>query len=126
VSLLERVGLGVDIQEVCAFEDHAAADKQAFLERVFTERERAWCLSMPHPAQHLAARFAAKEAVIKALSPFAAASFEQIEIERDEAGRPSARLTLDGAERFAVRLSLSHSATQAIAAAVLERLDDGE
>jgi len=126
VSLLERVGVGVDVQEVAAFEGHAAADEQAFLARVFTERERAWCLSMPHPAQHLAARFAAKEAVIKALSPFAAASFEQIEIERDDDGRPSARLSLEGAGAFAVRLSLSHSLTQAIAVAILERLDDGE
>ena len=126
MSLLERMGLGVDVQEVAAFEGHAAADQQAFLARVFTAREREWCLSMPHPAQHLAARFAAKEAVIKALAPFAPASFEQIEIERDDDGRPGARLSLDGPGAFAVRLSLSHSDTQAMAAAIVERLDDGE
>ena len=126
MSLLERMGLGVDVQEVAAFEDHAAGSERAFLQRVFTPRELEWCRSMPHPAQHLAARFAAKEAVIKALAPFAAASFEQIEIERDDDGRPSARLSLDGPGAFAVRLSLSHSDTQAMAAAIVERLDDGE
>ena len=126
MSLLDRVGLGVDVQDVAAFERHAEPSEQAFLERVFTARERAYCLSMPAPAQHLAVRFAAKEAVIKALAPFTPASFEQIEIERDEQGRPWACLSLEGAEAFAVRLSLSHSQTQAMAVAILERLDDGE
>lgn len=126
MSLLERLGLGVDVQDVAAFEGHGRASERAFLERVFTERERAYCLSMPSPAQHLAARFAAKEAVIKALAPFTPASFEQIEIERDADGRPRVSLSLEGAGSFAVRLSLSHSATQACAVAILERLYDGQ
>lgn len=124
MALLDSLGVGIDAQEVSAFEGHAAAGEQGFLERVFTARERAYCLSMPDPAQHLAARFAAKEAVIKALAPFAEASFGEIEVLRDDEGRPSARLSIPGAERFAVRLSLSHSATQAVAVAILERLDE--
>jgi len=126
VGLLDSIGLGIDVQDVAAFEDHAQAGQQGFLARVFTERERAYCLGMPAPAQHFAVRFAAKEAVIKALAPFAQASFEQIEIERDEAGRPQVRLSLSGAGRYRVRLSLSHAETQAVAVALLERSDDGE
>ena len=126
MSLIDRMSVGIDVQEVSAFEDWELPEQRGLLERVFTERERAWCLSMPHPAQHLAARFAAKEALIKALAPFEPASFEEIEIERGEDGRPSARLTIAAARSYAVRLSLSHSDSQAVAVALLERIPDGE
>jgi holo-[acyl-carrier protein] synthase len=126
VSLIERMSVGIDVQEVSAFEDWELPEQRGLLERVFTERERAWCLSMPHPAQHLAARFAAKEALIKALAPFEPASFEEIEIERGDDVRPRARLTIAAARSYAVRLSLSHSDSQAVAVALLERIPDGE
>jgi len=126
VSLIDRMSVGIDVQEVSAFEDWECPEQRGLLERVFTERERAWCLSMPHPAQHLAARFAAKEALIKALAPFESASFEEIEIERGDDGRPSARLSIAAARSYAVRLSLSHSDSQAVAVALLERIPDGE
>jgi phosphopantetheine--protein transferase-like protein len=125
VSLIERMSVGIDVQEVSAFEDWELPEQRGLLERVFTERERAWCLSMPHPAQHLAARFAAKEALIKALAPFEPASFEEIEIERGDDGRPRG-LTIAAARSYAVRLSLSHSDSQAVAVALLERIPDGE
>jgi phosphopantetheine--protein transferase-like protein len=126
VALIERMSVGVDVQDVSAFEDWQLPEQRRLIERVFTERERAWCLSMPHPAQHLAARFAAKEALIKALAPFEPASFEQIEIERGDDGRPHVRLSIATARSYAVRLSLSHSESQAVAVALLERIPDGE
>jgi holo-[acyl-carrier protein] synthase len=126
VGLLDSIGLGIDVQDVAAFEDHAQAGQQGFLARVFTERERTYCLGMPAPAQHFAVRFAAKEAVIKALAPFVRASFEEIEIERGEDGQPRARLALAAPGRYVVRLSLSHSESQAVAVALLERIPDGE
>ena len=126
MALIERMSVGIDVQEVAAFEDWQLPEQRGLLERVFTAAERAWCLSMPHPAQHLAARFAAKEALIKALAPFEPASFEEIEIERGEDGRPQARLSIAAARSYAVRLSLSHSDSQAVAVALLERIPDVE
>ena len=126
MAAIDRMSVGVDVQEVSAFEDWELPEQRGLMQRVFTERERTWCLSMPHPAQHLAARFAAKEALIKALAPFEPISFEHIEIERGEDGRPHARLAIAAARSYAVRLSLSHSTSQAVAVALLERIPDGE
>ena len=121
MSGIDDLGLGVDVQEIAAFEDHADPTDLRFYERVFTAAERDWCAERPHPAQHLAVRFAAKEAVVKALSGHAELGLEEVEVVRDDAGRPSARLLCEAPERFAVKISLSHSDTQAVAVAIAEK-----
>jgi holo-[acyl-carrier protein] synthase len=96
-----------------------------FRERCFTEAERAYCDSRPNPPQHYAARFAAKEAVGKALGFGVARAFAWREVEI--AGRPKPSVRLSGrmrawAERAGagpIDLSMSHSRELATAVAVV-------
>ena len=59
-------GIGIDVVEVERIEKSIAEFGERFVERVFTQEERAYCESQKRPAIHYAARFAAKEAVAKA------------------------------------------------------------
>ncbi|WP_141012559.1 holo-ACP synthase [Nocardioides sambongensis] len=113
------VGIGVD---VCAIDRFAAALERTpmLAERLFVEAERAL------PVASLAARFAAKEALAKALGAPGDLSWHDAEVVREESGRPA--LVLRGtvaaaAERLGVgrsHLSLSHDAGIASAMVVLE------
>jgi holo-[acyl-carrier protein] synthase len=97
----------------------------SFRVRCFTEAERAYCDSRPNPPQHYAARFAAKEAVGKALGFGVARAFAWREVEI--AGRPKPSVRLSGrirawAERAGagtIDLSMSHSRELATAVAVV-------
>lgn len=111
-------GVGADIESVARFHDVKVLGNEHFLDKVFTKAELADCRSKPSPAQSLAARFAGKEAVYKALSHFGRCrlAFKQIEIRAGRGGVPSVKL-----KGFAVKLSLSHCATNALAFAVAVR-----
>ena len=117
----ENFTIGVDIQEISSLEDYPYMENKEFYERVFLQSERDYCLSKAFPAQHFAARFAGKEAIIKAISPFATLSYEHIEIRNDDNMRPYVILGPPLNEAHAIKISLSHSDTQAIAFAVVER-----
>jgi holo-[acyl-carrier protein] synthase len=116
-------GLGTDIIEIARIE--AAMDRsRAFSQRLFTEAEAAYCSARGKPAQHFAGRFAAKEAVIKALGR--AVPWREIEILNDERGKPICTLHGKAAEIAAGRrvlVSISHceSYSTAVAVALLER-----
>lgn len=88
--------------------------------RVFSVAERAYCEQQADPAPHFAARWCAKEAVVKALAPLARLHVTQIEIGRDTHGRPVAawRETEAPAGLLSLQLSLTHSRT-AVAAVAL-------
>ena len=113
--------VGLDVIEIGRVE-HALARYGAFRDRCFTEAERAYCDSRPNPAQHYAARFAAKEAVGKALGFGVARAFAWKEVEI--VGRPKPDVRLSGrvgewAERIgAGPLDLSMTHSKGIAAAV--------
>ena len=101
-----------------------------FVERVFTERERAYCDNRGVvSAQHYAARFAAKEAALKALQTGwrGGISWQDVEISARESGAPYLIFTgqvLQVFEKFgatATHLSISHTSEHAIAQVVLER-----
>jgi holo-[acyl-carrier protein] synthase len=110
--------VGVDIIEIERVE--RALGRPGFRERCFTEAERRYCDSRPHPAQSYAARFAGKEAVGKALGCGVHFTWKEIEI----AGRPKPEVRLAGttkafAERTgAGRIDLSMTHSKEIAAAV--------
>jgi holo-[acyl-carrier protein] synthase len=129
------IGLGIDLAEVGFWRAALADSATAVLEHTFTHAERAYALGGPvEPAAHLAARFAAKEACIKALGSargphaplLARVDLRCIEVVRDAHGRPS--LALRGAvqvaaEALGVRhawLSLTHTAETAGAVVALE------
>lgn len=118
------VGVGTDLVEVDRL--RAALGRQEGLAaRLFTDAERAYAERHRDPLPHLGARFAAKEAVMKALGVgMADVAFTDIEVVRTEGGRPEVALRGRAARRAresgvgAWHLSLTHTASLAQAVAV--------
>jgi len=123
------IGLGVDVVDLERFEG-ILARRPSFVGRVFTSDERAYCEQAKAPTKRVeryAARFAAKEAVMKALGVgLGSFAFHDVEIGRADSGDPT--LTLHGkaaaiaAERGAAswHVSLTHSEVVAIALVAVE------
>ena len=112
--------LGIDVVDVARFEQAIARRGDRLKRRLFTERELEYCARKRRPGPHLAARFAAKESVIKALGGRGAWRYTLIEVTRDEKGRPG--IALHGPLEKLVKgmtfeLSLTHDGN--IAAAVV-------
>ena len=82
-------GTGIDLIEIERIERIITRRGEKFLSRVFTPGEIEYSYRSGRPARHLAARFAAKEAVLKALGTgLRQVSWTDIEIQRDELGKP--------------------------------------
>lgn len=126
-------GVGTDIIECDRIRKVFERQGQRFLERVFTEEECAYCLKMKDPIPHLAARFAAKEAVSKCFttgigSELGWRSMEVIKGEREEPyirlhGKAAELLQAVGADD--VLVSLSHTSNYGMAVAVLVAGQEG-
>ncbi|HIS39312.1 MAG TPA: holo-ACP synthase [Candidatus Aphodovivens avistercoris] len=120
-----QVGLGVDIVEIARMK-RILDRTPRFRERLFSEDERAYCDAKPAPEVHYATRFAAKEAVVKALGTGFARGINprDIEVKRSSKGRPYVALTgraREVARELGVRelpLSLSFTHTEAVACAM--------
>ena len=118
-------GIGVDMLEISRME-RVLERRPNFARRVFTEAERAYCDRSARPAEHYAARFAAREAVLKALGTgfSQGIGLRDVSVARDEAGRPRAVLAGRAAEiarELGVReiaLSISHTHDVAVANAL--------
>jgi holo-[acyl-carrier protein] synthase len=117
-------GLGVDIVEIERMR-LALARHPGMRERLFSDAEREYCDKRNKPEIHYAMRFAAKEAVLKAIGTgFRGMRFRDVEVLRDESGRPVPTLHGRAAEVAAERgvvelhLSLSFTHTTAVASAV--------
>jgi holo-[acyl-carrier protein] synthase len=114
--------IGIDMLEIARLE-HALERRPRLGERLFTDAERAYAAARARPAQHLAARFCAKEAVAKALG-LTGWSFRDVEVVATD-GAPEVRLTGAAAERAsrlgvaAATVSLTHTRTTAAAAALV-------
>lgn len=123
------IGTGIDIIEVERIEQALRRHPQRFLHRVFTPGEIAYCESSEtHRSRRLAARFAAKEATLKAFGlGLRDVKWTDIEVTRDALGKPTlclfGRLKQIADERGVARLhlSLSHSKDYAIAQVVAEQ-----
>lgn len=121
-------GIGVDIADITRFQKFLDQANVALLERLFSEGERAACIKRKDAASRLAARFAAKEAFLKALGIGLrdGLSWHDVQICNDDLGKPE--LLLAGkAEEFCQKhaicrsfLSLSHDGGNAVAMVVLE------
>lgn len=111
-------GVGIDIVEIERVSRSIAKD--AFCRRVFTDLEREYCEGARR-GERYAGRFAAKEAIFKALGRSFA--WQEVEIRRSAGGAPQPLLTGLAAERLGERrllLTISHSRLYAIAHAVIE------
>jgi len=122
------VGTGIDIAEVPRIAESIQRFGDRFLRRVFTEGEVNYCDSKANRVERYAARFAAKEAAMKALGTgwSRGVRWRDIEVVRHPGGRPTIEFHGKAAE-FAgrlnarnVALSLPHTAEQAIASVILE------
>ena len=77
-------GIGVDMLEIARMQQ-AIERRPHFIRRMFTDAERAYCERTARPAEHYAARFAAREAVLKALGTgfSSGIGFQDVSVERD-------------------------------------------
>ncbi|MRR13658.1 holo-ACP synthase [bacterium] len=123
-------GLGVDIVEIDRMRE-ALARRPRMKERLFSEAERAYCEKRNKPEIHYAMRFAAKEAVLKALGTgFSGMRFSDVEVLRDERGRPVPKLSGRAAEvaeasgvvEMHLSLSFTHATAVASAVAITEQM----
>lgn len=121
-------GLGTDLARAGRFRRFLEEGKGGILERLFTDGEREYALAKRDPAPFLAARFAAKEAFLKALGLGLreGISWQEMEVVRDDLGKPS--MEIRGRAReicrvrgiSAVHLSYSHDGDYAVATVILE------
>lgn len=114
------MSVGVDLVDVGRVRRALAAHPERLARRVLTSEEADYCLSRPDPAPHIAARFAAKEAVIKCLG--GGCALRDIGVARALSGFPSITVSGRAAERTQGRrflISLSHLDHLAVAFAAL-------
>ncbi len=123
------VGLGADLIEVERIRGVIARHGERFLDRILTAEEKAYCLGMGAPHKHIAARFAAKEAVSKCFTTGIGAElgWKSVSVYHGSRHEPLVRLDEKGAALLAhvgatnVLLTLSHTETHALAVAALVR-----
>ncbi|MCK4535374.1 MAG: holo-ACP synthase [Desulfuromonadales bacterium] len=123
-------GLGTDLVRTARFRRYLEEEKSSLFERLFTSGERSYAMQKRDPAQHLAARFAAKEACLKAfgLGLRDGIRWLDMEVVPDALGRPELHLSGRAAEIAAdlyvatVHLSYSHDGDYAVATVVLEKV----
>ncbi|MEJ5350118.1 MAG: holo-ACP synthase [Melioribacteraceae bacterium] len=120
------LGLGIDIIEIERIKKSVDNHGEKFLNRIFTKTELEYSLNKKNKYQHLAARFAAKEAIIKAISPFNKTfSWKDIEINNQLSGMPTVkfhgRLKDFLGEDKLLHVSMSHSDNYVTCVAVLSQ-----
>lgn len=121
------IGLGTDLIECDRVAKVLQRQGDRFLNRVYTPDERAYCMQMKNPVPHLAARFAAKEAVSKAFTTGIGAElgWRSIEVRKGERGEPlvhlddKGRALLEALGGTTVLLSLAHTGVYGHAVALL-------
>ena len=122
------IGIGIDLVDCARIENSIERFGDRFLKRIFTEGEIAYSQSMKFPARHLAARFAAKEALSKAFGTGIGKSmgWRDLDVQKRESGEPFVVLS-GGADKMAqergvakVWISLSHTEQTGMATIILE------
>jgi len=122
-------GIGTDIVAIERFQRFVDENNTALLNRLFTEHERDYCSALKNGAASYAARFAAKEAFLKALGTGLrdGISWHDVEVVNDRLGKPELILTGKAMERFLAEglcnafLTLAHDSGTAVATVILEK-----
>jgi len=122
------IGLGVDVTKIDRIEAAMERRGRAFLERIFTPSEIAYCQSHRHSAERFAGRFAAKEAAMKALGTGWSRGVRWIDIEvvRERSGKPTLRLAGAACEIASglgvknIALTITHDGNTALALVIFE------
>lgn len=113
-------GLGIDLVDIKRIEEIINKRGLAFLKKVFTPQEIEYCESKAARYQHYAARFAAKEAVVKMLAEVEGVGWKEIEVLKGDDGKPE--LSLSGQARIVadklgikrIHMSISHEKELAV------------
>ncbi len=119
-------GIGIDIVKIERMKDAHEKWGKKFFEKILTDHEISYCYERSDPYPSLAVRFAAKEALIKAIGWEVAVNMKDVEVVNNEKGRPSIRVKGRLEEFFrdsAIKhchLSLSHEQEFGVACVVLE------
>lgn len=120
-------GIGIDLVKISRMKDVVEKWGETFLNRVFTKGEISYCYNKKNPYLSLAVRFAAKEALIKAIGSKVSVSFMDIEVISIDSGRPFLQINGNLEVFFKneainnIHLSLSHEHEYGIACVVLEK-----
>ncbi len=113
-------GLGTDIIEIARIRQSLDEFGIHFMNRHFTSLEIAYCKKARRPEERFAGRFAAKEAIVKALGTgFVGIGFLDIEILNDQNGAPKAHIKIDPHKNLTILLSISHCHLFATATAAI-------
>lgn len=123
---MEIISHGVDIVQISRIQRACKQHGDSFVERIYTPAERAYCLDVRMPAIRFSGRFAAKEAVMKALGTGWRGGMKWTDIETlsDELGKPVVRVygeAVQRAEQLGIHtfhISISHSGDYAIASVI--------
>ena len=126
ISSMNAIAHGIDLVECARLQVSIDRHGERFLNRIFTPGELAYCGSRKREIEHLAARFAAKEAVMKVLGTgwSGGIKWTDIDVSNDPAGRPAVKLTGKCSQKAAelgidkVLISLTHTAGHAMASAI--------
>lgn len=123
VGEYNHLGIGVDIENIDQFTGTDRTQDSSFLNKIFTQNELEYCFSKKMVAQHLAARYCAKEAVVKALASLNRTNlnYRDIEIFNEKSGIPEVRIEQPGFHDLQIKLSLSHCADEAIAFVIITK-----
>ncbi len=122
-------GTGIDIVEIARIKKSLANHSPRFEAKIFTPGEIDYCQNKAEPGIHFAARFAAKEAVMKCLGTGMdrGITFKDIEVFREASGKPLIRMHGKGKELFdqlkikVIHISISHDKNFAVAQAIAEK-----
>ena len=122
------IGIGIDIIEIDRIKSSVENYGDEFLSRVFTSNEIKYCLPKANKYQHFAARYAAKEAIYKALASGwqEGLSWQDIEISNEPSGMPIANLS-GKLKKFIsddkeLKISMSHSRNYVTCVAIIYKL----
>ena len=118
---MDNLGIGTDIENIKRFEKYSKDKNNAFLRRIYSEREINYCFSHKNPASHLAARYAAKEAVVKAMNTINnnLLDYKDIEIVHSKKEAPIVKMKNSKFNKLKVYITLSHAQNTAIAFALI-------
>ncbi|HLF18210.1 MAG TPA: holo-ACP synthase [Candidatus Omnitrophota bacterium] len=114
------IGTGIDIIEIERIERAIKRWGKSFLNHVFLKEEIAYAKKYKRPAQHFAARLAAKEAVFKAIGDNPKITWKDLKITNDKHGRPHCVFN-DKKFKHKISISISHSDHYAVASAIIEK-----
>jgi holo-[acyl-carrier protein] synthase len=123
------IGIGTDIIEIVRIKNSIEKYGDRFLSKIYTPTEIEYCQSKVNKYQHFAARFAAKEAVYKALATGwqEVLSWQEIEIFNEATGMP--HVTMRGklkeflADEKSLKISISHSKNYVVSVAIIYKTD---